>query len=315
MTALSQDSFANLTDSLFLYTRPPNPLNLDTLYGSLDIVKDLAVGSNATVGANLSVGGNANITKNLSVGENANITTNLTVGQNIIAGGSVDVSGNLLAAGGMNVKKDTFLNGHAYINNQVTVAVYSNTLPQPFQGSQPFIMGFGQLASGFCSILCPYVRSNSYIFVTRTGLTVVPQLPETYAVAGYAAALTVGIPADGVFNVVSALVTDFGTFNYIIFQGESNTQPVGGTGATGPTGATGATGGRGAVGQPGLPGAPGLPGGPGYPNVSGIYGPTGATGATGATGPSGTGYTGSLSSSNPTGATGSTGATGATGSG
>ena len=201
MTTLSQDCLINEDNSFFLFSDPPSGTDIIT--------------GNLTVTNNLNVGQSLDISGNLNVGGSISTDTNLSAQGNIVAVG--DIAGN-------NVK----VNSDIGIKGNINLAVYSNTIPQPFSLANNFILGFGALipnptdplvAPAFCEVLYPNISDADYIFLSRSSDEAL--VPEAVG------ALYAGLKDPGVgFTVFSTLPTDAGsTFNYLILKGTVSTAP------------------------------------------------------------------------------------------
>jgi len=195
MTTLSQDCLINQDNSFFLFENPPS--GQDLLNGSLDVTGDV------TVGASLAVTGN------------------------MTSDGTLSTQGDVIAVGNIS-GNNLLVSSGAAILGDITLPVYSNTIPQPLSLSNNFILGFGLLITNpaepegppFCEVLYSNASENDYVFLSRSSDEAI--LPEAVG------ALYYGNRTPGVgFTVFSTLPTDAGsTFNYLILKGVVATPPA-----------------------------------------------------------------------------------------
>jgi len=196
MTTLSQDCLINDNNSFFLFENPPT--GTDTLNGSLNMTGNLSVVGSISSGA-------------------------------ISASGNIQTSGTLNADGGLTTggtaTAATVTTNDLNVNGNITVPVYSNTIPQPLSGVNNFILGFGILIPDvdpelppLCEVLYSGASLGDYIFLSHAGVAL--------AVGEYGT-LSAGaiFPGTG-FTVTSSSAADVGSlFNYLIIKGSISAPP------------------------------------------------------------------------------------------
>jgi len=203
MTTLSQDSYLNAKDAIFLLENPKPPSGGDFLNGNLNIrgvqgETALTVLGDSDLSGNVNVSGNMIISENLAVlgtgafSEDVNISGGLTVDLN------VDIKQNLKLGGDFSIPYQEIPSAPTSLRMGSGVLLVNPAGPEEV----PLTV-----------ILNSSIKTTSFIFLQRTGLQTVP---DTAGVLSVEVTPLVGLSA----TVTSSAVDDVGaTFNYWIIDG------------------------------------------------------------------------------------------------